>query len=136
MKDFFLNRQIDRIERSANNDFAQILEFGAKYYPTRELHHLLHQLDLEFYRYVYLKRVMFLIGGSTTFWVAFFFLFQSFDFKLGVFITLFLIPVSLIYFLVGSFYINQRYKPIRQSDLIEKIITEELDRRRKDASIF
>lgn len=136
MKDFFLNRQIEQIERSANNDFAQILEFGANYYPTRELHHLLHQLDLEAYRYAYLRRVLFLIGGSTTFWIAFYFLFQSFDFKLGIFITLVLIPISLLYFLAGSFYINQRYKPIQQSDLIERIITEELDRRRKDASIY
>jgi len=136
MKDYFLNRQLERIEKEANDDFAQILEFGAKCYPTRELHQLLHQLDLESYRYLYLRRVLFLIGASTTFWIAFCFLFQSLEFNLGVILTLTIAPLSLLTFILGMIHINKRFSNIRRSEVIERIITEELERRRKDASIF
>jgi uncharacterized membrane protein YciS (DUF1049 family) len=136
MKDYFLNRQLERIEKEANDDFAQILEFGAKCYPTRELHQLLHQLDIESYRFSYLRRVLFLIGASTTFWIAFCFLFQSLEFNLGVILTLVIAPLSIITFVSGMAYINYRFRNIKQAHLIERIITEELERRRKDASIF
>ena len=136
MKNFFLKRQIDQIEREANDDFAQILEFDARCYPTRELHQLLHKLDLESYRYNYFKRLLFLIGASTTFWIAFCFLFQSFEFTLGIYFTLAMVPLSIVTFVGGTVVLNHKFKSIRQSKLIERIITEELERRRKDASIF
>lgn len=136
MKNYFLNRQLERIEKEANNDYAQILEFGAKCYPTRELHQLLHQLDLEIYRYLYLRRIFFLIGASTTLWIAFCFLFQSLEFNLGVTLTLIIAPLSIVTFTLGIFYINHRFRNVRQSEVIERIISEELERRRKDASIF
>lgn len=136
MKDFFLNRQIDKIEREASDDFLQILSFGARCYPTKELHALLRRLDKEAQRMAYYRRLVFLIGGSATLWIAFCFLFQSLDFTVGVYFTLAIVPVTLIAFGVGNVYINKKFRAIRNSHLIEKIIVEELDRRRKDASIF
>jgi hypothetical protein len=136
MNNYFLKRQIEQIEQEANDDFAQILEFGARCYPTRELHQLLHQLDLESYQYNYFKRLLFLIAGSTTFWIAFFFLFQSLEFKAGIYFTIIMVLLSVVVFTAGTVHLNRKFKSIRQSALIERIITEELERRRKDASIF
>jgi len=136
MKNFFLNRQINKIEREGNDDFQQILSFGARCYPTQELHALLRKLDKEAQRMAYYRRLVFLIGGSTTLWIAFCFLFQSLDFSAGIYFTLALVPVTIIAFGVGNVYVNRKYKAVRDAHIIEKIIVEELDRRRKDASIF
>jgi len=136
MKDFFLNRQLDKIEREASDDFQQILSFGARCYPTKELHELLRRLDKEVQRLAYYRRLVFLTGGSTTLWIAFSFLFQSLDFTLGVYFTLSVVPVTLVAFAFGNIYVNRKFRAIHDSHLIEKIIVEELDRRRKDASIF
>ncbi len=136
MKNFFLNRQINKIEREANDDFLQILSFGARCYPTNELHAILRKLDKASQKLAYYRRLVFLIGGSTTLWIAFCFLFQSLDFTVGIYFTLSMVPVTLIAFSVGHIYINRKYKSVRNAVTVEKIIVEELDRRRKDASIF
>jgi hypothetical protein len=136
MKDFFLNRQINKLEQEANDDFLQILSFGARCYPTKELHALLRRLDKEAQRIAYYRRLVLLVGGSATLWIAFCFLFQSLDFTFGIYFTLTLVPITLVAFTVGNIYINRKFRAIRSAHLIEKIIVEELDRRRKDASIF
>ncbi|MCB0578766.1 MAG: hypothetical protein KDD10_05590 [Phaeodactylibacter sp.] len=136
MKNFFLNRQIRRIEKEANNDFLQILSFGARCYPTKELHQLLHDLDQEAQRHAYFRRILFMVGGTTTLWIALCFLFQSLNFGVGIYLTLGMIPASILAFSVGSIYVNQKFRSIREAGRIEKIIVEELERRKKDASIF
>ena len=136
MKDFFLNRQINRIEREANDDFLQILSFGAHCYPTRELHQLLSKLERESQRFTYCRRLLFAIGFIATLWIALCFLFQSVDFRLGIYLAWALMPLSLAAFAGGSVYINQKFNSVRDAHLLEKIIVEELERRRKDASIF
>lgn len=136
MKDFFLNRQLERIEREANDDFRMILSFGAHCYPTKELHQLLRQLEQKMEKLSYYRRILFLTGGTTTLWIALNFLSQAFDFKAGIYLTLSLAPVSIIAFAVGTILVNRRYKSVKQAHQIERIIVEEIDRRRKDASIF
>ncbi|MCO6478811.1 MAG: hypothetical protein J5I94_19410 [Phaeodactylibacter sp.] len=136
MKDFFLNRQIRRIEREANDDFLQILSFGARCYPTKELHQLLQELGHKTRRYAYYRSRLFLLGGTATLWFALCFLFQSLEFNLGAFLALAMIPVSILAFTGGSIYLNRRFGSVRKAHQIEKIIVEELERRKKDASIF
>lgn len=136
MKKYFLDRQIKRIEREANDEFLQILSFGAQCYPTPELQSLLRKLDKKVQIYSYYRRITFIIGASTTLWIAFCFLFQSLDYGIGVVVTLAFVPISILGFTIGNIYLNKRFKAIRDAHLIEKIIVEELDRRRKDASIY
>lgn len=136
MKDFFLQRQLNKLEREANDDFLQILSFGARCYPTKELHALLRKLDKEAQRMAYYRRLVFLIGASATLWIAFCFLFQSLDFVIGVYFTLTIVPLTFLAFGIGNVYVNRKFRAVRDAQLIEKIIVEELDRRRKDASIF
>ncbi|MCB0568299.1 MAG: hypothetical protein KDC66_00975 [Phaeodactylibacter sp.] len=136
MKDFFLNRQLERIEREANDDFRMILSFGARCYSTKELHHLLQQLGTKVERLSYYRRILLITGGATAFWIALNFLFQSIDFQAGIYLTLSLAPVSIAAFIIGTLLVNRRYSAIKQAHQIERIIVEEIDRRRKDASIF
>ncbi|MBV6654211.1 MAG: hypothetical protein KI786_10670 [Mameliella sp.] len=136
MKQYFLDRQINRIEREANDDYLQILSFGAQCYDTPELQRLLKQLDNKVQLHAYYRRIVFVIGASTTLWIAFCFLFQSLDYVIGVYATLAMVPVSIIGFTVGNIVLNKKFKGVRNASLVEKIIVEELARRRKDASIY
>ncbi|MCB0616535.1 MAG: hypothetical protein KDC75_24620, partial [Phaeodactylibacter sp.] len=105
-------------------------------YPTKELHQLLHELDQQAGRYAYYRRLMLMVGGTITLWIALCFLFQSLNFTPGIYLTLTMIPVSIFSFSAGSVYINQKFRSVREADRVEKIIVEELERRKKDASIF
>ncbi|MEQ8705240.1 MAG: hypothetical protein RIC19_15040 [Phaeodactylibacter sp.] len=136
MKQYFLDRQLKKIEREANDEFLQILSFGAQCYSTPELQNLLRQLENKVQLHAYYRRIVFIIGASTTLWIAFCFLFQSLDYSIGVYATLTMVPLSIIGFTAGNIILNKRYRAVRNANLIEKIIVEELDRRRKDASIY
>ena len=136
MKNFFLNRQIHRIEKEGNDDFLQILSFGARCYATKELHQLLHELDQKANRHAYYRRLLFMVGGTATLWIALCFLFQSLKFAPGIYLTLGMIPFSILAFAAGSIYLGQKFRSIQEAERIEKIIVEELERRKKDASIF
>jgi hypothetical protein len=136
MKQYFLDRQLKKIEREANDEYLQILTFGARCYTTPELNSLLRALDKKVQLHAYYRRIVFIIGASTTLWIAFCFLFQSLDYSIGVYATLAMVPFSIIGFTAGNIILNRRYKAVRNANLIERIIAEELDRRRKDASIY
>lgn len=137
MKNFFLNRQIRRIEREANDDFLQILSFGARCYPTKELQQLLQNLSYQAQRYArYRRLLLFLVAGTATLWIALCFLFQSLNFGPGIYLSLALIPLSILSFTGGALYLNRKFGSVREAQRIEKIIIEELERRKKDASIF
>lgn len=136
MKDYFLEQQLNKIEQEGNDDFQQILSFGARCYPTAELQALLRRLDREVQDHSYHRHLVLLVGASTTLWIALCFLFQSFDYTFGVYLTLSMVPVTIVAYTFGNFYVNRKFRSIKNAPLIEKIIAEELERRRKDASIF
>lgn len=136
MKQYFLDRQLKRIEREANDEYLQILSFGAQCYTTPELQKLLRTLDKKVQVHAYYRRIVFIVGASTALWIAFCFLFQSLDYSIGVYATLYMVPLSIIAFTAGNIILNQKFKAVKEANLVEKIILEELDRRRKDASIY
>ncbi|MCB0555351.1 MAG: hypothetical protein KDD02_17525 [Phaeodactylibacter sp.] len=136
MKDFFLNRQLERIEREANDDFRMILSFGAHCYSTKELHYLLRQLDQKVQKLSHYRRILFLVGFTTTLWIALNFLFQTLHFQPGIIITFGLVPISIAAFTTGTILVNRRFRSVKQAHQIERIIVEEIDRRRKDAPIY
>jgi hypothetical protein len=136
MKDFFLKRQLERIEREGNDDFLMILSFGARSYPTKELHQLLCQLEQKMQQLAYYRRLLYLAGSTFIVWCALSFLFQYSEFKVGTYATMSLAILTILVFTAGSIFINSRYRSVRQAHQIERIIVEEIDRRRKDASIF
>lgn len=136
MKQYFLDRQLKKIEREANDEYLQILSFGAQCYATPELQRLLRELDKKVQLHAYYRKIVFIVGASTTLWIAFCFLFQSLDYSFGVYATLAMVPLSIIGFTAGNIVLNKRFRAVRDARLIERIIVEELDRRRKDASIY
>lgn len=136
MKDFLLEYQLKKIEKEVNNDFLQILDAGPEYYTTQELHTLLgqlHQLRLE---YQQRSRRMFYFGASVTMWIGISFIFGIFKLYLLSYILLAFAPITIIIYLVSMLFLRYKYRLCRDGYLIESIIRQEIDRRRKDASIF
>ena len=135
MRNFFLERQLRRIERDVNNDLLMILEVGPQYYSNRELHGLVDNLEYQEALSKKLQRHLFVFLVSIPLWVCIYFLANAFGSHTIAQIFLYFIPISLVAFASGTFYSRYHFQNCRHANLIRSIIQQELERRRKDASI-
>ncbi|MCB0630064.1 MAG: hypothetical protein R2824_16830 [Saprospiraceae bacterium] len=135
MKNFFLERQLRRIEREVSNDLLMILEVGPQYYSNQELYELIDELQMQESRSKRLQRHFFLFLVLIPAWVCGYFLANAFGWGPGAQVFFYLIPASFLTFLSGNLYCRYRYRNCRHANLIRSIIQQELERRRKDASI-
>ena len=136
MKEYFFDRLIQRLEKSGNDDLMLIMEFGAEAYSTRELSQLLNRILTQKDTAERWYHRLFLVGFSVSVWIAAFFLAAASDASLLSWLLLMLVPISLLSVLFGHFYLSRRYPAHRDIHLVASIIEQELDRRKKDASIF
>lgn len=136
MKDFFLQRLLQRLEKDGNDDLALIMEFGANSYSTQELSNILQQVGDQKEIAGRWQHRLFLVGFSVSFWIATSFIAAACQAQLISFLLLAMVPVSLLLALGGHFYLRHRFPAYRNIHLVASIIQQELDRRKKDASIF
>ena len=136
MKEYFFDREIQRLERDGNNDLLLIMEFGAEAYSTKELSLLLQQVVEQKNIAERWYHRLFLLGFSVSFWIAASFLAAASNASTLSLLMLTLVPVSLLSVLFGHLYLSRRYPAHRDTHLVVSIIEQELDRRKKDASIF
>ncbi len=135
MRSFFLNRQLRRIEREANDDLLQVLELGAHYFSTPELYDLLDRVQEQrqlvsqkldkLYRFGILTPVFFLAT----------FLASYFQIKLLAILFISAVPVMLVLFSYRSMRLRRDHPTYYDSEAIEKAIRQELHRR-EGSSIF
>ncbi|PHN05776.1 hypothetical protein [Flavilitoribacter nigricans] len=135
MRNFFLERQLRRIERDVSDDLLMILEVGPQYYSNQELYELTDELQQQEEISKNLQRNFFLFLVSIPLWVCAYFLSNAFGWHAVARIFLYMIPVAGLIFATGSFYCRYQYRNCRHANLIRSIIQQELERRRKDASI-
>lgn len=135
MRNFFLERQLRRIERDVSDDLLMILEVGPQYYTNQELYELIDALQQQEGSSKNLQRNFFLFLVSIPIWVCAYFLANAFGWHLTANIFFVLIPLSGLIFATGNIYCRYRYRNCRHANLIRSIIQQELERRRKDASI-
>jgi hypothetical protein len=136
MKDFFLQRRLERLEKDSNNDALLIMEFGAQPYTTHELSLILEEINRQKTIATRWQNRLFLVGFSVSIWLATSFLAAAFEARLLSFLLLALVPVSLLVALLGHYFLRQHFPAFRDVHLVASIIQQELDRRKKDASIF
>lgn len=136
MKNFFLDRQLNRIEQEVNDDLMLLLEVSPEYYSTRELNTLLRDLRLKRRSIRSLKKRLYIVGGSVTLWICTAIVANMSGLYLISYFFLALIPASLFSFIGGSMFIARKYHFYKHASSIEAIIKQELDRRRKESSIF
>lgn len=135
MRDFFLERQLRRIERDVNDDLLMVLEVGPQYYTNRELYALTERLRRQELHYLTLQRYFYLVLLTIPCWIGLFFLANAFGSHSLARYLLCGVPVAIVVFFAGSAYIRHRFRNCRYANLIRSIIQQELERRRKDASI-
>jgi hypothetical protein len=136
VKDFLLQRHLQRLEKHGNNDLLLIMEFGASAYSTYELADILEEVNAQKEEAGRLQHYLFLVGFSISLWIAVAFLAAAFDYRILSFIFLAMVPMSLLFALIGHFLLRKRFPAFREIHLVGSIIQQELDRRKKDASIF
>lgn len=135
MRNFFLERQLRRIERDVSDDLLMILEVGPQYYSTQELYELTDELKWQEERLKKLQRYCSLILASIPIWFCAYLLSGALDSIIVGHFFLYLMPITAAIFAVGNIYSRYHYRNCRHANLIRSIIQQELERRRKDASI-
>ena len=136
MKHFFLDRQLSKLEKEANDDLLLLMEVSPEYYSTNELKALLRELKTKQKQVQKKKDNLFLVGASGSIWMALSFLAQMMDIRWFGLMCIGLIPVAFGTYIGGSIFVEKRNRFFKDAYHIEKIIRSEIERRKKDASIF
>lgn len=136
MKELLLQRHLRRIEQEGNNDLLLIMEFGADAYDTRELRLLLENALQQKTIAGRWQHRLFITGFSIPLWTALAIIAAAFELQLLSIGLLALIPVSLLAAVLGHTWLRRSFPVFRDIHLVASIIQQELERRRKDASIF
>ena len=136
MKHFFLDRQLSKLEKQANNDLLLLMEVSPEYYTTTELKSLLRELKPKQKQVQKKKDNLFLVGASGSIWMALSFFAQMMEIPWIGLIAIGLIPLAFGTYIGGTIIIEKRNRFFKYAYHIDKIIRTEIERRKKDASIF
>jgi hypothetical protein len=136
MKHFFLERRLKKLEEVGNDDFQLIMEFGAEAYSTPELHRILADVNQRAEQAARWQYRLFLIGFSISLCIGAAFLAAAAGAKPLSMIFLAGVPLAIGLLVLGHFLLRRYYPTYRHTHLLASIIQQELDRRRKDASIY
>lgn len=136
MKHFFLDRQLNKLERQANNDLLLLMEVSPEYYSTNELKLLLIELKTKQKQVQKKKDNLFLIGATGFVWMVLYFFTQMMGTPWIELIAIGLIPMSFGTYIIGTIILERRNQFFEYAYHIDKIIRTEIERRKKDASIF
>ena len=126
-----IRRQIARLERAGNNDFALILTGGAEAFATAELHQLLRRIKVYTNRLRIIRDFMFRVGLLIPFlmFAACLLVLVGQTFWVGV--CLAIIPVCILVLALAQIYVNGVFACMDRSRRLRFIIQQELDRRRR-----
>ncbi|MCB0641153.1 MAG: hypothetical protein KDC44_05910 [Phaeodactylibacter sp.] len=136
MENFFLYRQLKRLEREANDDLRLVLEAGPEYYTNEELYGLLNDLEHKRINLLKIRSALLVLAGGMLLWAALsvFAQYQEITWLAWLSFSFFIIDFSA--FLAGSWFFTRKFRLMRRGIAIRNTIVAELERRRKDASIF
>ncbi len=129
-------RNLKRIEREGNDDLLLIWEFGPREYSNQELHILLRTVNWQAEVAGRFQHRLFLVAASISLWIGSAFLAAAAGFNLLATFLLCLAPLALAVTIAGHIHLRKKYRAFRYSRDIAHMIQQELERRRKDASIF
>lgn len=136
MNNFLLYRQLKRLERECNDDLLLVQECGPEYYSNDELYDLLDLLDAENRETFRYRRLLLLTAAMILFWfgIVLFAHLTAANLLKNIAVTLF--AFGFLTFLTGTILIRKKLLLLRRTQQIRTLIYAELDRRRKDASIY
>lgn len=126
-----IRRQIKRLERSGNNDFALILTGGAEAFATHELHQLLRQINVNEVRLRKIRDFMFRVGLAIPFLMFAACTLALVGQRTIVGFCLLAIPFLVLVLAITQLHVRRRYACMDRSKRLRFIIQQELDRRRR-----
>ncbi len=131
-----LKRQINRLERVGNNDFALILTGGAEAFATHELHQLLRRIKIYEGRLRLYRDFMFRLGLAIPFLMFSGCTLALVGQKWLVGSCMIALPVCILILALTQVHVRRRYACMDRSKRLRSIIRQELDRRRRGEAAF
>ncbi len=132
MRNFFFQKKLQRLERYGNNDYSLIIEFGADAYSTEELNSILIEVYSQQQLASRWQRKLFILGFGISILMAASIFARITNAEILSYIFLFLVPAMLFIGLVGYFILHYRYPNLADGHLINSIVQQELEWRKKD----
>ena len=126
-----IKRQINRLERIGNDDFALILTGGAEAFATHELHQLLRRLKIYNTRLRLIRDLMFRIGLAVPFLMFAACTLALMNMRELVGVCMIIIPACVLTLAMLQVHVRRNYATMDRGKRLRCIIQQELDRRRR-----
>ena len=126
-----IKRQINRLQRAGNDDFALILTGGAEAFATHELHQLLRRLKIHSQRVRMLRDVMFRIGLTLPLLMFAACTLALVGQRTLTGACLLALPVCILALALLQMHVRRQYACMDRAKRLRFIIQQELDRRRR-----
>lgn len=136
MEEKDLEKYLRHIEAQGNDDLHLLQEVGAQYFSTTDLQVLLQHLNYQSRYTLRLRKT----GLYTLLSIGFATATAYRSFAAGrptmAYAFLCLIPLALILFALGWLQLRKKHETIQHASKIRRTIIQELDRRKKDPSVY
>ena len=130
-----IKRQIKRLERAGNDDFALILTGGAEVFATHELHQLLRRLKVNDFKLQRIRDFMFRVGVAIPFLMFAACCLALVGQRGLVGLCLIAIAACILVLALTQVHVGRNYASMGQAKRLKCIIQQELDRRRRGVSV-
>ena len=131
-----LDDYLKKLEKEAANELQEFLDLSPSYYSTEHLLELRRKWLGEMQLFLQMKKVNYLIGALTPFWLTMSIAFYSFNIEILTVIAACLFVVFLLAFLTGLFFIKQRFKSRAYQEYIGNLLNNELQLRGIHIQLF
>lgn len=130
-----IKRQVNRLQRVGNDDFALILAGGAEAFATHELHQLLRRLKLQRGRLQLIRDGMFRLGLTIPFLMFAACTLALVGQRMLTGLCVLAIPVCILLLALVQVHVRRNYTCLDRAKRLRFIIQQELDRRRRGESV-
>ena len=127
---------LDRIEREGNDDLFLIQAFGPQDYSNTELHALLRTVNRQGELYAKLRQRLFFMAAFLSLSTGGVFLAIVMQKPIFSYLMLGLVAITILLVAFGQLHLYRLYRSYQKAGAVAQLIQQELERRRKDASIF
>lgn len=130
------NRSMDRflegLEKSAENDFELLESTGAEFFGTAELLEMRGRCREQRRLFNKIHKVVLLIGAGSPAWIVLGFVFGTLGFQKVAVLSLMAFPISFLLFIGGAIFLKKHFRSRGYLDHVSHMIEWELSRRRDE----
>ncbi|MBR9922118.1 MAG: hypothetical protein GYB31_14865 [Bacteroidetes bacterium] len=132
MDNRMLNRYLEGLEKSAENDFNLLESAGAEYFSTAELLEMRGRCREKRRLFAKLHKVVLLTGAGSPVWIVGGFVCATLGLEFAAMFSLLLFPISFLLFVAGGLFLRNHFRSKGYMEHISHLIEWELSRRRDE----